>query len=412
MKKFKIGVFGLDRGQFVLMCENLISEQMEVTAVLETNQKLLESLRSKNILTDKVKVYEDFDEFINSGIEAVVLCNYFPDHAKYAIPCMEKGIAILSETTAAPSLGECVQLVEAYEKTKTKYMLGANCLYFRAVQAMKKIIDEKKYGDIIYADAEYCHPLPRNTEVDIPGWSKTIDKTNLHWRKTLPCCYYNMHDLGPMMYITNSMPKKVSGKAVCVENSDPNATESILNHAKAFALVEMDNGSVINYSGCTGVGSLGKWYRIACRYGTVESVRYNHAEDKIIECEFNNPTTHELTWSGSGAVTPEEEVLFGGNSEYFEQRTHGGIDLILLIRFLRYLRDEEQPFFDVYRSVALSATGIMAWYSMLLDNRQLDIPDFKNPADRDKVRNDFRNPFAKNYDDLTLPCVVGEKFEL
>lgn len=407
-KVFKIGIMGVDRGRYAIMCEEFLSDQMEVTAVCETNGELLAFLREKGILTEKIKVYGDFDEFIRSGIDAVLLCNCFHEHAEYAIRAMEVGVAVLSETTAAPSLGECVKLVEAAEKTGAKYMLGANCLYFRVIQAMKQRMDEKKFGAPVFIDCEYVHQIEKGGTKDIAGTFGEPDVNNLHWRRTLPRCYYNMHDFGPMMYAINAFPKRVMGKAVVTD--DPKS--KLVNYDKCYALVEMDNGAIINYSGFTAAGTSGKWYRIACTNGTLESVRYAEGSDKLIEGSLHSHETVDITWSGSGALTEEEEQRFGGGSKEFESRTHGGIDLILLIRFLRYLRDEEKPFFDVYNAVALSATGIMAWYSMLLDGKQLDIPDFRKKEDREKYRNDFRSPFAKRLADITLPSSVGGKFEL
>lgn len=401
VKKIKMGVMGADRGRIVLMCEEFLHEEMEVTALMEKNETLLQSLREQGILKDSVKLYEDFDEFIHSGIDAVMLCNYFHEHTEYAIKAMEAGVAVLSETTAAPSLGECVKLVEAAEKTGIKYMLGANTLYFRVVREMKKIVDEKKYGEPVFADAEYVHPADKKEY--IAGLSDAVDVNNLHWRNTLPRCYYNMHDLGPMMYIFGKRPKRVIGKAVVLNNR---SSDTITDHEKAFALVEMEDGSVINYSGCTRAGSLGKWYRVACKYGTVESVRFNEAEDKIIENGINEPITRDLTWSGAGSLTVEEEQRFGGGSAEFEHRTHGGLDLILIMDFLKYLRGESVPPYDVYGAVDLSAVAIMAWYSALSDSKPMDIPDFRNKADRDKFRSDFRMPFAKRLSDVTLPVTV------
>ncbi len=205
-----------------------------------------------------------------------------------------------------------------------------------------------------------------------------------------------------MMYITNSFPKSVVGRAVVNDF----ANKELVNFDKCFALVEMDNGSMINYSGCTGAGSLSKWYRLACQTGTIESVRYDQPEGKIIECAaHDDPTIKDLTWSSCGALTEAEyERFYKGVDE--SEIHHGGVDLVLMIHFLRYLRDEEQPFFDIYHSVSLSATGILSWYSMLSDSKRFEIPDFKNKEERDKVRNDFRMPFAKRYDDLTLPSRV------
>ncbi len=153
MKKFKIGIFGGERGRFVLNIEKLIPEQFEVTGLCEVNQDTIDNLWEEKILHEGVTVYSDYDELLDSGIDAVVICNFFHEHAQCAIKAMKKGIAVLSETTAAPSLGECVQLVEAYEETKTKYMLGANCVFWRAIQAMRKFMDEGKFGKAVFGDA-------------------------------------------------------------------------------------------------------------------------------------------------------------------------------------------------------------------------------------------------------------------
>ena len=76
---------------------------------------------------------------------------------------------------------------------------------------------------------------------------------------------------------------------------------------------------------------------------------------------------------------------------------------------IEYLKGEIEPFFDVYRSVALSATGIIGWYSALTDSKEYRIPDFRKKEDRDKVRGDYRMPFAKKYEDITLPRRLDEK---
>ncbi len=51
-------------------------------------------------------------------------------------------------------------------------------------------------------------------------------------------------------------------------------------------------------------------------------------------------------------------------------------------------------------------------YSMITDNRKFDIPDFRVKKERDKVRDDFKMPFAQRYDDLTLLCRYEEGFEI
>lgn len=402
-KIFKIGIMGGRRGKFVLFCEQFLKEDMEVTALLETRQAALDELRESGELKDSVKVYSDFDEFLHSGIDAIILCNYFHEHASYAIKALEAGVAVLSDTTAGASLGDCVKLVEAVERTGGKYMLGANCVFYRGTQVIKKRLEENKYGPIIFADAEYNHPIAPDTNVT--GITKNIDKENLHWRMTLPNCYYNMHDLGPLMFMTNTMPKKVLCKAVVKDFT----TKPLVKTDKCYTMVEMDNGAVFNYSGWTNVGSPGKWFRIACADATIESVRYNPNFDQIIEMIDGEMKTTDISWVDAGLLTEEEYNKYAANGEEeFASKMHGGIDFIMMLHFIKYLRGEAEPFFNVYRAVALSATSIYAWYSALSGSCEFEIPDLSKKEDRDRVRNDFRMPFAKRFDDLTLPCSVED----
>ena len=406
MKRFKIAIVGLERGKFVLSMEKAFKEELEIVAVCENRPSQVEKVRGMNLIREGIRVYEDYDELLaKEELDAVCLFNYFPEHAPLAIKAMEKGIAVMSDTTAAGSLGECVQLAEAYEKYNGRYMLGANSTYGRrAIYAMKKLLAEKKYGDISYADAEYIHP-PMSWE-PVPG-TAALDKENLHWRQTLPKCYYNMHDLGPLMYATGAMPKRVTCKAVAA----PERNNRIVNYDSFFVLTEMDNGATFHSGGCTSTGAMGKWYRIACTGGTIETVRYDKLAEQLLECSgHGDPVTTKLSWSECGVLTPEEEEKFFGGEQI--DKVHGGLDVVLLVHFIRFLKGEEEPFFDIYSALALSATGILAWYSALSDSKTLDIPDFRNKEDRDRVRNDFRKPFARKYSDLSMPCRLGEPFEL
>ncbi len=394
-KIFKIGVMGLTRGSEMCRVFATQFENTKVTAVCETDQEAIN--KCKEYLPEDVKIFDEFDAFIESGLDAVVLANYFHEHASCAIKAMKAGVAVLSETTAAPSLGECVDLVEAAEQYNGKYMLAANCLYFPAVHAMKLKIEEGKYGKVNYAEAEYIH----GSEVE-PELLPELDLENLHWRSTLPSSYYNMHTLGPLMYITGTMPVKVFSKA-SYEPEYSRKYKKVSDCQSAVVLTEMDNGAVFNTTGVVRHHPNSKWYRVSCDHAIMETVRYNQAEDLL----HISPRGHDVQqlwykWQTAG-VAPEGYV--DGSAERFG---HGGIDYFMCYYFKEFLEGKLEPFFDVYRSVALSAVGILSWYSAL-SGKEYAIPDFKNKADRDKVRHDYRKPIAKSYKDLTLPCRLEDK---
>ena len=124
MKKIKFGVVGTIRGMTFVKLLQVFGDMVCLHAVCETNAKLAEATLSE--IPKEVRIYDDYDAFLNSGIEAVVLCNFFHEHASFAIKALKKNIHVISDTTAAPTLGECVALCRAAEESKAKYMLGAN----------------------------------------------------------------------------------------------------------------------------------------------------------------------------------------------------------------------------------------------------------------------------------------------
>ncbi len=250
-KVFKLGLVGLVRGSaFIGFQKHLMAGHISFTGVCEKDPKVLEEMKPK--LPKETVIYDNIDDLINSGIDAIILCDFYHEHWKLAIKALDAGITVFSETTAAPSLGACVDLVEAVERNNGKYMLLANCPFFNGLNVAKQRLESNQYGKLIYGDAEYVHPVDETKR-------PPIDKENLHWRQTLPASYYNMHSLGPLMYISNSVPKRVIGKAVKQE-----IVGKMTNASKMFVITEMDNGAVFNSTGCVGVGTLGKWYRFVC----------------------------------------------------------------------------------------------------------------------------------------------------
>ena len=75
---------------------------------------------------------------------------------------MDKGIHVLSETTAAGTLKECVELVEAQERSSAIYALAENYPYMLCNQELERIYKGGTLGKVIYAEGEYVHPMNIN----------------------------------------------------------------------------------------------------------------------------------------------------------------------------------------------------------------------------------------------------------
>ena len=88
MKTLKIGIFGAGRGADIAANFQLLG--CEITAICDFHEKRRKN--AVNRLGGGIAEYEDFDSFIEHDMDAVVLANFFHEHAPYAIRCMEKGI--------------------------------------------------------------------------------------------------------------------------------------------------------------------------------------------------------------------------------------------------------------------------------------------------------------------------------
>ena len=379
-KKIRIGIFGGFRGiSFYSPIAN--TEGFCVRAICDANAKIREDV--KKAVDESVLVCETWDEMIAAGIDAVILANYFHEHASYAIKAMEMGLDVISETTAAPTLGECLDLVECCERTGRKYMLAANCPTMVGPEELMRVYRSKELGEVLYAEAEYYHSFePEEAKLFIP--------TDDHWRNYLPSTYYNMHTLGVLMAATGLTPKRVTAMEVCHRQKIGNGT----NQARGgIALYQMDNGAVFRSTGSCAFAITGKWYRLDCEEGTIETLRQQ--QDRVV-----------LRRRGKGVVEYDPEHQY---TEEEKSSGHGGADARLCRQICDYLSGKvEKPLFDIYRGVTLSLAGIYGLHS-LLDGKTYDIPDIKNKIERECLRGDYRCPFPDNEGNITLPFGTSYK---
>jgi hypothetical protein len=75
---------------------------------------------------------------------------------------------------------------------------------------------------------------------------------------------------------------------------------------------------------------------------------------------------------------------------------HGGGDFWTSYAFANAIRTGEPPYLDVYRGVAMSSVGILAWKSALQDGQPVDVPDFADEASRSSYADDHWSPWPEH----------------
>ena len=389
MKNIRIGIFGLGRGGD--MISNILLCNGEIVALCDGDEeKLAKGLKASG---GTAATYTSFDKFLEHPMDAVLLCNYFPQHAPYAIRCLEKGISVLSECTAASTMAECVALVRAAEKSRATYCLLENYPHMTFNREIKRVCDGGTLGKILFAEGEYNHPFDPN---DVPYLRYLRPDLN-HWRSRLPRSYYITHALAPLMYMTGATPRRVCAFASFAPPTGEEFATYIGDRAAIITCFN-DDESVFRVTGCAAFGAHENSYRVCGTNGQIENIR--GFGNKVL-LRYNKWQTPE----GMSSTNLYEAEGHDKDEALAKKAAHGGGDFFVIRNFFDCLRGEKDPDFNVYAATTMSAVAILANRSILAGGQAFEVPDFRREADRVKYENDTLTPFfGADGSAPTVPC--------
>ena len=399
MKKIKIGIFGVGRGMY--LAKDFMLLGADVVAICDNNKERLAEAAKK--VSNDTAVYQDFDAFIEHDMDAVLLANNFHEHTPFAIKCFERGLHVFSECISNGTMAEGVELLRAFEKSNSIYMLAENYPQMIFNREMKRVCNGGTLGKILYAEGEYNHPInPYDT-----SFQKEYNYYPEHWRNFTPRSYYITHSLGPVMWATGATPKKVTSFSAFAPIEGDAPTARFSGDKVAIMTTQNDDGSIFRITGCAAFGGHHNAYRICGSEGQIENLRgmgnkvmlrYN---DWSIPEGMDEVNLYEPKWND-----PDEEI--------FKTSGHGGGDYLTCRMFLDCIKNGKQPEhpFDIYSAVNMSSVAILAHRSMLEGGKPYDIPDFTKEEERKIYENDRLTPFyAPDGSKPTIPCCSKTDFK-
>lgn len=394
MKPIKLGVIGARRGlSFARSAVNGKSQGLELSCICDFSDiKIENAAREFN-----VDFYTDFDEMLKSDIDAVILANFFHEHAPFAIKAMKSGRHVMSETIPAGTMAEAVELCETVEKTGMTYMFAENYPFTKMGMAMKKEYESGTIGKSIYAEGEYMHPFDAEGFFGICPFEE-------HWRNYVPSTYYSTHSLAPLMFMTGAKPVRVN--ALSVANDKLSEGTSRKNDPLAVMLCTMSDGSVFRITGWGNAGGHSIWYRIVGEKGTLEAPRpydggyFGNGQLSILLNEHEK----DLSLNKVSSYKPE----WPKGDENAQKFGHGGGDYFMNKNFVDAIESGCQPrHFNVYDGAAMSAVAILGWRSALNGGIPIAIPDFRDVEARNKFKDDHATPFPNDKGWPLLPASIA-----
>ena len=384
--KIRVGVIGVSRGRSFAVGAQHVG--MELVALCDTWEERLDAVGEQL----GVATYTDYDRFLEHDMDAVILANYFHQHAPFAVQALAAGKHVMSETAACHTLGEGVALARAVENSGCIYMFAENYPYMGYNQEMRRLYQKGEIGEFKYGEGEYVHPDPPEVKV---GRSPGKD----HWRNWIPATYYCTHSIAPVMFITDTRPVKVNGFVVPYDYGDRTKTLHMTRADTAAVIIcRMDNGAVLK-SLHGALRGHGNYVRIHGNKGLMENSRHgDHARLRVLhepwEKRRGEPT--ETVYKPDFPVHHDKAVSAG----------HGGGDFFTNHAFAEAIRSGEQPYLDVYRGIEMSIAGVLAWKSALNDSSPEDIPDFRKESVRRKYAKDDWSPDPARAGKGQPPCSI------
>lgn len=376
-KLIRVGVIGVGRGMgFAYAAQHA---GMKLVALCDFWK---EKLRKAGKRFPGIGIYTDYDRFLEHDMDAVVLANYFHEHAPFAVKALDAGLHVMSETSACKTLGEGVALARAVERSKKIYMIAENYCFMAYIQEMRRLYQAGAIGEFQMGECEYMHPA---TAYDVAAMSPGIN----HWRNHIPSIYYNTHALAPIMYITETRPEYVNAQSVPYSEADAQRHWTKHTDIGFHILCHMNNGAVTIVNGLSHRGH-GNWYRVHGTRGLMENLRAHGEQGKL-------RLAHERFDLRPGEVAEQIYLPeFPVHADLAARAGHGGGDFFTNYFFAEAIRSGRRPFLDVYRALDMTLAGIQGWRSCLQKGAPMVIPDFRKESVRKQYANDNWSPFPED----------------
>lgn len=388
MRKVRVGVIGVNRGEYLInYCRH--ASHAEIVAICDKLEYLLEEQKKKNAGLP-ITYYTDYDEFLKHDMDAVVLANYATEHAPFAVKALKAGKHVFSEVLPVQTMKEAVQLVEAVEETGLVYAYGENYCYMSAPYEMRKLYREGVLGEFEYGEGEYIHNCETIAHLITYGDPD-------HWRNNIYATYYCTHSLGPIIHITGLRPVSVVG----FEGTKTERRLRVGAKGGQFGIemVTLENGGIVkSIHGNLYRNSI--WYCVYGSKGRAESAREDAYAGDINKIYLNvDPYSGAYENVPVKAYTPEQAL-----NEKARAFGHGGSDYVCMHNFFeKVLGNPEADTIDVYEALDMALPGLFAYRSVLNGGISMEVPDLRDKSIRDKYRNDTMCTDPKVAGDQLIP---------
>lgn len=322
------------------------------------------------------ETYTDYADMLDHAtLDAVVIGTPMPLHASQAIAALDRNLHVLSEVTAAVSIDECRQLVEAAKKSPAVYMMAENYVYMQPNVLIGELVRQGLFGRPYYAEGEYLHELkPLNEETP---WRRT-------WQTGIDGITYGTHSLGPiLMWLGDDRVTSVC----CTANTHPQHRDP---HGEPYQaespvmLCRTANGVLIKIR----VDMVSDRphamtnYQLQGTDGAYESARGAPGEFNKI---WLRSLSNEPAWIDLDCLTRIDAMraqylpeIWRNPPPEARRAGHGGGDYFEILDWVQAIRGTAPCPIDIHKAMDMTLPGLVSQQSIRQNGAWLDVPDSRN----------------------------------
>ncbi len=363
MKDISIGIVGAAGRGRAFLAPVAHNPRASLTAVCDINEDAVRAIAEST----GAQAFTSYEEMLDKARpDAVIVATPMHLHVPQSIAALQRGIHVLSEVTAAVSMDEAKELVEACRASKAKYMMAENACYMRPMVLVRELARAGLFGEMYYAEGEYLHCVQ---------YLFTATPWRRKWQSGINGNTYCTHSLGPILQWMDDRVVSVScvgsghhyrdadGKAYEIEDTTLMQCRTEKGALVGIRLDLLSNRphnlfySLQGTDGCyeapRGQGDQAKiWLR--SKSDEVKWFPLEQMEDEYLPEEWRNPS---------------EEMLQSG---------HDGSDYLMTQDFIETIAQDREPAIGLHEAMDMTLPGLVSQMSIEQGAAWLPVPNSRD----------------------------------
>ena len=363
--KIKVAVVGLGFGaEFLPIYQR--HPDTELYAICQRSEEKLAEVGDKFGVERRYSSYEKLLE--DPDVDAIHINTPIASHAPMSLAALRAGKHTACTVPMATNVTECIQLVEAEQKSGKVYMMMETAVYTREFLYAQELAQNGTFGRIQFLRGAH------QQNMSLPGWPA-------YWYG-MPPMHYATHAVGPLLHLAQARAESV----VCF-GSGQIRDEYVKQYGSPFAvetaLVRLKDSNLACEVTRSLFDTIRQYRESFDVYGTVGSFEWEQliGDKAVVYSGFEDAARVEIP--DFGHRLPKEIASFTQAGVYDEEHEHtsfiqggghGGSHPHLVHEFVRAIVEQRQATVDAATAANWTMTGVCAHESAMRGGERIAIP--------------------------------------